>query len=311
MAPKLAALSWEGGHTTVEMSPEALQALQGQIEAELYRSEIYLQATASLQTQLGDAAALTQMLVAAVAKEAIRLALKQCVLQCGAVPAQSPQAPQPAPFCAQPAQPAAREGALASVAGAARASAPPQTAERARIERLRQIGQELQQARLARQLSLEQLERQTLVPRPILEALETGRTERLPEDIYVRGFIRHLGDALGLDGARMAVSIPAPAAAQSVVPSWYRPELQSEKMRAGHLYVGYAALMAGAVGGLSWLSAQATPRAVAEPDPAVSYPGSVSHPDRRAEQVKTPGLSTGYAGVAAGSDIAPPEAMAY
>ncbi|MBW4497291.1 MAG: helix-turn-helix domain-containing protein [Oscillatoria princeps RMCB-10] len=291
------------------MSQPALQALQGQIEAELYRSEIYRQAVASLQIQLGDAAALTQTLVAAVAKEAIRLALKQCVEQCGAVAAQSPQAPQPAP--AQPAQPAAREGALASVAGAARASVAPQTAEGARIERLRQIGQELQQVRQARELSLEQLERQILVPRPILEALETGRTERLPEDIYVRGFIRRTGDALGLDGARMAASVPAPAAAQSVVPSWYRPELQSEKMRAGHLYAGYAALMAGAVGGLSWLSAQATPRAAAEPDPAVSSPGSVSQPDRRAVPVKTPGLSTGYAGVAAGSDIAPPEAMAY
>lgn len=310
MALNPAAPCWEGGHTTLEMSQPALQALQGQIEAELYRSEIYRQAVASLQTQLGDAAALTQMLVAAVAKEAIRLALKQCVEQCGAVAAQSPQAPQPAPFPAQPAQPAAT-GGLASVAGAARASAAPETAERARIDRLRQIGQELQQARQARELSLEQLERQTLVPRPILEALETGRTERLPEDIYVRGFIRRTGDALGLDGARMAASVPAPAAAQSVVPSWYRPEFQSEKMRAGHLYVGYAALMAGAVGGLSWLSAQATPRAVAEPDPAVSSPGSVTQQDRHAVPVKTPGLSTGYAGVAAGSDIAPPEAMAY
>ncbi|WP_017718802.1 helix-turn-helix domain-containing protein [Kamptonema formosum] len=292
------------------MSQSALQALQGQIEAELYRSEIYRQTVASLQAQLGDAAALTQMLVAAVAKEAIRLALKQCAENCGAVPAQSSQALQPAPFPAQPAQPAAT-GGLASVAGSARASAAPETAERARIDRLRQIGQELQQARQARELSLEQLERQILVPRPILEALETGRTERLPEDIYVRGFIRRTGDALGLDGSRMAASVPAPAAAQSAVPSWYRPELQSEKMRPAHLYLGYAALMAGAVGGLSWLSAQANPRAVAEPDPNFSSPGSVSHPDGRTVPVKTPGLRTGYAGVAAGSDIAPPEAMAY
>lgn len=310
MALPSAAPCWEGGHITSEMSQSALQALQGQIEAELYRSDIYRQAVASLQTQLGDAA-IPQMLVAAVAKEAIRLALTQCVQQCGAVPAQSPQAPQPAPLPAQPAQPTAREGGLASVAGAARASAAPETAERARTWRLRQIGQELQQARHSRQLSLEQLERQILVPRPILEALETGRTERLPEDIYVRGFIRRTADALGLDGSRMAASVPAPAAAQSVVPSWYRPEFQSEKMRAGHLYFGYAALMAGAVGGLSWLSAQANPRAVAEPDPAVSSPGSFAQPDRLAVPVKTPGLSTGYAGVAAGSDIAPPEAMAY
>src|SRR5512136_419742 len=147
MALNPAAPCWEGGHTTSEMSQSALQALQGQIEAELYRSEIYRQTVASLQAQLGDAAALTQMLVAAVAKEAIRLALKQCVQQCAAVPAQSPPAPPPAHEPAQPAQPAAREGALASVAGAARASAAPETAERARIERLRQIGQELQQVR--------------------------------------------------------------------------------------------------------------------------------------------------------------------
>jgi cytoskeletal protein RodZ len=63
---------------------------------------------------------------------------------------------------------------------------------------VRQLGEELLRVRQDRGISLYQLHLQTLVPLHHLKALETGQTDKLPEDIYVRGFVRRLGDALGL-----------------------------------------------------------------------------------------------------------------
>src|SRR4028119_2328067 len=128
-----------------------------------------------------------------------------------------------------------------------------------REECLRELGRELRKGRQIRSLSLQQLHSQTLVPLHHIEAIENGEIEKLPQDIYVRGFIRRLGDALGLDGSAMANALPKPA--ESPIPSMYLSVSDSEsaegfQMRPMHLYIGYTALMAGAVGGLGWLSQQ-------------------------------------------------------
>jgi hypothetical protein len=127
-------------------------------------------------------------------------------------------------------------------------------------ECLRQLGQELLQVRQARGISLYQLHLQTLVPLNHLKALETGKIDKLPQDIYVRGFIRRLGDGLGLDGARMAASIPARVPVNSLDSSTNR-NASSLGFALGpvHFYLGYAVLMVVAVGALLLLSHQATP----------------------------------------------------
>ncbi|MDY7022538.1 MAG: helix-turn-helix transcriptional regulator, partial [Cyanobacteriota bacterium] len=113
---------------------------------------------------------------------------------------------------------------------------------------LRQVGQELRQAREALSLSLTQLHRQTLVPLSHLRALETGDVERLPEDVYLRGFICRLGNALGLNGTAMAASIPAPDPLQHLVPTWSKAEVDSNfYLNSVHLYLGYAAILAGSL----------------------------------------------------------------
>lgn len=96
-----------------------------------------------------------------------------------------------------------------------------------REECLRQIGQEIMQARQLRSMSQDQLHRQTLVPLYHIEALETGRVDKLPEDVYVRSFIRLLGNAVGLDGAAISANLPESDLVKSVVPSWYKTKSAS------------------------------------------------------------------------------------
>lgn len=53
-----------------------------------------------------------------------------------------------------------------------------------------------------------------------MEAIENGNWELLPEDVFVRGFIRLMGNALGFNGTALAASLPAPEPTKSVLPSW-------------------------------------------------------------------------------------------
>ncbi|MGI0487456.1 helix-turn-helix domain-containing protein [Pantanalinema rosaneae CENA516] len=125
----------------------------------------------------------------------------------------------------------------------------------ARETRLQELGEEIRQLRQARSMSLYELHCKTLIPMHQLEALETGQIDRLPEDIYIRGFIRRLGDALGMDGMAWAESIPHLDPAKAAIPSWYKPRVKS-KMPSAYLFLGYAAVMAA---GLAWVSRQTLP----------------------------------------------------
>ncbi len=74
----------------------------------------------------------------------------------------------------------------------------------AQQEQLKEIGAYLRQIREDKSVRIEQITAQTLIRQAFLEALEEGRYEDLPEPIFVQGFIRRYGDALGLDGVSLA-----------------------------------------------------------------------------------------------------------
>ncbi|MGJ5674424.1 MAG: RodZ domain-containing protein [Nostochopsis sp.] len=74
----------------------------------------------------------------------------------------------------------------------------------AQQEQLKEIGAYLRQIRQEKSVRIEQITAQTLIRQGFLEALEEGRYEDLPEPIFVQGFIRRYGDALGLDGVGLA-----------------------------------------------------------------------------------------------------------
>lgn len=144
-----------------------------------------------------------------------------------------------------------------------------------------------------------------------IEALEAGHVN-LPEDVYVRGFIRRMGCALGLDGVAIAASIPEPDPVKSVVPSWYISDaVPGFQLKSVHLYLGYTALIAGAIGGLGLMSKQATPGVSVEPEPTSPPKASTSPKTERKNTTSKPGIKSSKTGIKAGADIAPPEALSF
>jgi cytoskeletal protein RodZ len=68
----------------------------------------------------------------------------------------------------------------------------------------RRIGEVLERRRLERGLSLEEVEEATRIRTRYLEGLEREDYSFLPDEVYVRGFLKTYADYLGLDGAGLA-----------------------------------------------------------------------------------------------------------
>lgn len=175
---------------------------------------------------------------------------------------------------------------------------------------LAHIGEILQQARQASGLSIDHLHLKTWVPVHQLKALELGQADQLPEDVYIQGFIRRLAPILNLDSQELLAPLKA-LAPKLVSPSWQPASSRSGKsanaeLQPVHLYVGYAALMASAAGGLVWMSQQ--PQAEAwlqrppSPEPA---PAAQPTTDLLPNAFTSP--VTGEGGAIASPEMAPPE----
>jgi hypothetical protein len=119
---------------------------------------------------------------------------------------------------------------------------------------LRAIGQEIKQHRTIQAITLEKLHHLTLVPIYHLKALEAGQIDKLPEVVYLRGFIQRIADALGVDSDRWLANLPSSETPEAFLPTWQpiRQNDASIHVSPFHLYLGYAALMTSAVGGLVW-----------------------------------------------------------
>ncbi|NJM48410.1 MAG: DUF4115 domain-containing protein [Alkalinema sp. RU_4_3] len=72
------------------------------------------------------------------------------------------------------------------------------------IEQLKSIVAQLKQAREAKELKLEDIAAKTFIPLRLLKAMDEERFERLPEPVFVQGFIRRYGDQVGLDGQALS-----------------------------------------------------------------------------------------------------------
>lgn len=346
--------------TKMVISQDELHALLVQVESEFCQSEIYQRAVGGLQKRLDQASVNVQLLIQALGREAIRLALRQVVQQ-GREPdrdADSPSSlqttnsetihsgtaysrtvhagtatPQPTAQTAsqdsipqslpEDTQPEADKASFPKQASAAistpadsilprrpRITFPsdvqaaeqqrtrdrqpdqvPQTTSRqpirvsgrlsnssaedkspnqaARSEALKQIGQQLQQARTRKSWSIYDIHQRTRVPLHQIQSLELGQIDQLPEDIYVRGFIRRIAEVVDLNSVALLEMLPYPSNKAHFSPTWQSstqstpgPELKTKAvkpprhLRPRHLYLGYAVLMTGAAGGLAWMSQQ-------------------------------------------------------
>lgn len=141
--------------------------------------------------------------------------------------------------------------------------------------KLEELGFQLQQLREKKMLSIDQIAARTMIQPRLLLAIESGNVNILPEAVYVRGFLKRYADALELNGAEFVSSFPLEPDMRAINPSWQ--ESPAAQLRPLHLYVAYAALIAAAIGGLSYLLSRSAPlpSAVKSP-PAVTAPASNS-----------------------------------
>jgi len=136
-------------------------------------------------------------------------------------------------------------------------------------DKLGELGKKLQQVREQKMMSLEQVAAKTLIQPRILNAIEQGKLEQLPEPVYTQGFIRRFAEALDLDGAEFASTFPAKPGVQRR-PDWH--QLPAAPLRPIHLYVLYVVLIVAAASGLSYLTNRATPT----PQSEATTPASAS-----------------------------------
>jgi cytoskeletal protein RodZ len=74
--------------------------------------------------------------------------------------------------------------------------------------KLAEIGDRLQQKRLETSLTLEEMAVHTMIRVPMLQAIEEGKLEQLPESVYIQGLLLRYANALGFDGKAIAQEFP-------------------------------------------------------------------------------------------------------
>jgi cytoskeletal protein RodZ len=123
------------------------------------------------------------------------------------------------------------------------------TLEQQRAEKLAQIGATLRRRREEKQIPLERIESTTRIRQSFLRAIEAGNLDKLPEPVYIRGFIKQYADVLDLDGTELANSFPLEDYRQNLKPVGV--SLPPAQLQTSHLYAIYVLLIIGAVSILS------------------------------------------------------------
>jgi cytoskeleton protein RodZ len=138
------------------------------------------------------------------------------------------------------------------------------TLDSEQLEQLRVIGTFLSEVREEEGRTLEEIATKTYIPLRLLKAIESAQDQVLPEPVFVQGFIRRYGDALGLDGNELAKRFPVKSASVTsaftahqearaglpdgeplhapLTPVWQPAELPQS--RPPYLLIGGAALVA-------------------------------------------------------------------
>lgn len=86
-------------------------------------------------------------------------------------------------------------------------------------EQLIHVGGYLKTVRISKGLSLQQVAQRTHIQPSQLRAIETGNWIKLPEAVYVKGFLKKYAQFLGLDGNSVADTLSIEPAAFN--PQWF------------------------------------------------------------------------------------------
>ncbi len=117
-------------------------------------------------------------------------------------------------------------------------------------EILQQVGENLRQVRQQRQLSIEDIATRTRIQPRLVQAIEEGHIEMLPEPVYVKGMVKRYADSIGLDGMATSQQVPNwDAAAATFEPT---TKLQTTsfqhtptQVKPFYVYLGYTLAIVG------------------------------------------------------------------
>jgi cytoskeleton protein RodZ len=188
------------------------------------------------------------------------------------------------------------------------------TLDSEQLEQLKAIGTFLGEVREEEGRTLEDIATKTYIPLRLLKAIEAGQDQFLPEPVFVQGFIRRYGDALGLDGNELSKRFPVKAASvtsaftvnqearaglPNVEPIAYTPltnvwqPAELPQSRPPYLLIGGAALaaLAGLVFGVILPNLKPSPPTAQVPEaPAAIQPSAVQPPAVQPPAVQPPTL---------------------
>ncbi|MBD2346159.1 helix-turn-helix domain-containing protein [Anabaena subtropica] len=136
---------------------------------------------------------------------------------------------------------------------------PQLSVEQQRAEKIAELGAQLWASRQERGLSLEEMVAMTKIPRRLLQAIEEGNLNDLPEPIYIQGLIRQFADAVGFNGAEFASNFPVASEQMKLQPVGEPKSIGL--LRPIHLYLLYIFVIICSVSGLSQLLNNAELRA--------------------------------------------------
>ena len=165
------------------------------------------------------------------------------------------------------------------------------------------IGRYLARQRELRGISIEELCARTKIPRRNIERLESGALDGQP-DGFVRGFVRTIAQALGLDADEAVMRLMREPEAEEGQP--VGGDHRARRYRIGAAAAGLLilALLGGAV--LRWLGRSEPQESPAATDPGVTYRVDVVRDLARDAKARPPAAAPGDP--EAGPDTGPPSA---
>ena len=120
-------------------------------------------------------------------------------------------------------------------------------------QQLKDLGINLHRIRVAKNIPLEQIANNTRISKRLLEAIETGDVEELPEPFYVRALIQKYAREIGAEIEFNTHSTFAPGNSNTNVQASKRKDWFSFQLRSRHLYLLYILLVIVSVRGITSL----------------------------------------------------------
>lgn len=176
-----------------------------------------------------------------------------------------------------------------------------------KAKKLAELGANLRNVREKNNISLERVAIFTMIRSNLLDAIESGDIEQLPEPVYAQGLIKRYAEVLGVDitpySDLFTTELTKTETLKSVRPNWWM-----SKIRPFHLYLFYIIVIVAAVNILSVMISREDKKETAQfTTPPIIQPPSLSPSPITKQPVtkpqasplaKTPATSTNHKVVA-------------